>query len=144
MRRLLLIAIILSATSLFGEDLFTLYVPVQVSRLHPSVTQVGVRCTLNGPNPATGSLTTYGPVGGKSQFFTPVGGAYTGTATIVFTNSDFVPSQLSALSSVNAGRCELILIAGGAWYYPYPSLTGSIVGHAAGTPFSNPVTFPIH
>jgi hypothetical protein len=146
MRRLILAAaVLLSATSLFADDLFTLYVPVRVSHLHPSISQITVRCSLNGRDPATGALMTWGPTAGKSQSFTITGGAYSGTATIIFTNADFSAAQMSTLSSVSAGRCELILLTStGGVYYPWETGTGAITGHAAGTPFSNPVSFTIH
>ena len=146
MRRLTFATVILlSATSLFADDLFTLYVPVRVSHLHPSISQITVRCSLSGRDAATGALTTWGPSAGKSQTFPITGGAYSGTATIIFTNADFTAAQMSTLSSVSTGRCELILLtATGGVYYPWETGTGAITGHASGTPFSNPVSFTIH
>ena len=144
MRRLIFAAaIFLFATSVFANDLFTLSVPVQVSHLHPSVSQIRVQCTLNGRNPATGALTNFGGIAGKNQTVPVTGGAYSGTVTIIFTNTDFNAMELSGLSSVNSGRCELILVTPTGLYNPYISGTGAITGHAPGTPFSNPVTFTI-
>jgi hypothetical protein len=137
-------AILLSATSLFADDLFTLYVPVRVSHLHPSVSQINVRCTLSGRDAATGSVTTYGPAAGKPQSFTITGGAYSGTATIIFTNTDFTAAQLSSLSNVSGGRCELRLVTPTGLFSPYDTGTGALTGHAPGTAFSNPVEFTIH
>ena len=144
MRRLTIAAAILfCATSLFAEDLFTLYVPVRVSHLNPSISQITVRCSLSGRDPATGSLATWGGTG-KTQSFTPTGGAYSGTATIIFTNADFSAAELATLSNVTRGRCELILSVSGTWYYPWETGTGAITGHVPGTPFSNPVSVDIH
>jgi hypothetical protein len=72
-------AILLSATSLFADDLFTLYVPVRVSHLHPSVSQINARCTLSGRDAATGAGVTYGPDLGKTQSF-PITGHVPGTS----------------------------------------------------------------
>jgi hypothetical protein len=137
-------AILLSATSLFADDLFTLYVPVRVSHLHPSIAQITVRCTLSGRDAATGSITTYGPALGKSQSFATTGGAYSGTATMIFTNADFSAAQLSSLSNVSGGRCELILVTPTGTFNPYDTGTGAITGHVPGSAFSNPVYFTIH
>jgi len=145
MRRLTLAAAIaLCATSLFADDLFTLYIPVRVSHLNPGISQITVRCTLSGRDPASGAMMTYGPAIPKSQDFPVTGGAFSGTATIIYTNADFSPAQMRNLSSVTGGQCEMRFQVGGTWYIPYDSGTGTMTGHAAGTPFSNPVSFTIH
>jgi hypothetical protein len=145
MRRLIFVlAIVLCAMPMLADDLFTLYVPVRVSHLHPSVTQITVRCTLSGRDTASGASIIPGPAGGKSQSFPVTGGAYSGTATIVFTNADFTPAQLASLTGVTGGICTMTLVTTTGLYVPYDSGTGAVTGHAAGTPFSNPVYFTIH
>jgi hypothetical protein len=140
----LALTLFLSASMAFATDLFTLNVPVQVSHLHPSVTQIRVNCHIKGLDAATGNPVNYGPAMGKSQDFTVAGGAFSGTAHVVFTNSDFSTAELNNLSSVSNGECHLTLIAGGNLYQAYSYSTGPVVAHQSGTPFSTQVNFAIH
>ncbi len=145
MRRISIgIAIVLVAGVASATDLFTLNVPVQVSHLNSLVTQVRVNCHLQGRDAITGNLVNFGFPTGKSQDFTVAGGAFTGAARIVFTNTDFSAAELGNLTSVSNGNCHLILIAGGNQYQPYASSTGPVLGHQPGTAFSTQVTFTIH
>jgi hypothetical protein len=132
------------ATAAMAADLFTLNVPVEVSHLHPSVTQIRVLCHLTGRDAATGNPTNYGPTMGKSQTFPVTAGAFTGTALIVFNTADFTPAQLTNLTSVSSGDCMLQLFASGNWYQPYSSSTGPVVAHAVGTPFNSQSNFTVH
>jgi len=135
--------VLLIAAAASATDLFTLNVPVQVSHLHPTVTQIQVNCHLRGRDAATGNPVNYGSAMGKTQSFSVVAGAYSGTARIVFTNADFSAAEMSNLSSVQNGECHLILVAGGNLYQAYSYSTGPVVVHQPGTAFNTQSNFSI-
>ncbi len=139
-RRLLIaITVLLMAGSLFAADLFTLYVPVQVTQLHPTVTQVGVRCELSGRHPATGVQTLFARQ--PAMWFPVASGTYNGTATVIFRTEDFTFTGLTDPSYVNTAFCELQLrTSDGAIYVPNPLLSGPVVGYQPGTLYRNQTT----
>jgi hypothetical protein len=133
------IALVLMAGSVFADDLFTLYVPVQATQLHSSISHVGIRCILSGRSPVTGLQSDF--VRRDPIWFPVTSGAYTGTATVVFRTEDFTTPGLTNPSYVNSAFCELQLRTtdGGMWS-PTDASTGPILGHQAGTEYRHQST----
>lgn len=90
------------ASAAQAAPMVTLSVPVQLARLDPTIRNFHLRCRLAGTDPTTGS---YGPLG--PDLLTPwtplVGGAYSGTVTVVFDSAVYTATMLSGGANYGCG-----------------------------------------
>ncbi len=126
----------------FAVDLFTVNVPMDVKNLNAAITHVSVYCSLWMRNPVTGALGPIGPNKFSSEY-APVGGNYTGPSplTFVWRTEDFAVADLSNLSYVTGGMCQLGLEAGSDRYAPTGGSSSPVLASKPGTTYRPQVTF---
>jgi hypothetical protein len=143
MRRLVVASLLMiAASSAFAADLFTIHVPIELTQIHPTLTHVRLRCELRGTHPISTRQETFAVKGYPTPIeFALTGGAYSGTAVVVFTTED-----LGSLDPrlVNQSICQFSFrAADGSLWQPYDSSTGPVLGRQPGTPFRWQVVTPI-